>query len=241
MGEKPVYHAFCAESMKKVVIKKQSDKFGKESQLLHLYEGLVHGWINHPHAIKLDDQGLTLKGERFHVLPHFESDLEKIVTCLQTKINILSDIAEVISHMHDKELIHADIKKRNILVRDGRGYLIDFELVHRKKHHPLLPPGAAAGTPGEIAPEYLFTGKIEYASDTFQFCKTFFETIYGKNAFPFDKYKGILQYHTPLFDWTDFKNLGEIGALIFLGLHEDHTQRPPMKDISDEIRKISTK
>lgn len=52
-------------------------------------------------------------------------------------LRVLRDVGETIRRFHDVGVFHADLQIRNILVNDGRVFLIDFD---RARSYPMLTP-----------------------------------------------------------------------------------------------------
>ena len=104
-------------------------------------------------------------------------------------IRVAIGMATAIGHMHDRGLIHKDIKPANILVdvRSGQAWLTGFSIASRLPREQQLPesPEVIAGTLAYMAPEQ--TGRmnrsIDSRSDLYALGVTFYEMLTG--ALPF--------------------------------------------------------
>lgn len=110
-------------------------------------------------------QGLAA-GERFEVLRH-----------------AFGQLAEAVETLHQRELLHLDLKPANILVEpDGRVVLLDFGIARRFLRAG--PSSALSGTASYMSPEQLRRKLPGPASDWYSFGLLLFEALTG--ALPWD-------------------------------------------------------
>lgn len=78
-------------------------------------------------------------------------------------IRITLQLCEVVSYLHERGILHADIKPENIICNDERIYLIDYgnARVAGNTHEPLI------GTKGFVAPEIYTAGSFKESSDIY--------------------------------------------------------------------------
>ena len=98
-------------------------------------------------------------------------------------------LATALCGLHDKELIHKDVKPANVLVNSatGQAWLVGFGMASRlrREHQPPEPPEFIAGTLAYMAPEQ--TGRmnrsIDSRSDLYAFGVTLYEMLTGNLPF----------------------------------------------------------
>ena len=102
----------------------------------------------------------------------------------------LLDIADALAAAHAAGIVHRDLKPENIIrCPDGRVKILDFGLARPADEGSgptvtrLTMPGAAAGTPGYMAPEQLAGGTVDPRSDIFAFGVLATELATGDHPF----------------------------------------------------------
>ncbi|MCK1595035.1 ATP-binding sensor histidine kinase [Bradyrhizobium sp. 164] len=104
-------------------------------------------------------------------------------------LRLAIDITSAVSKMHQRGLVHKDIKPSNLLVnsRDGKIRLTGFGVASRvpRERQPPEPPGFIAGTLAYMAPEQ--TGRmnrsIDSRSDLYALGVTFYQMLTGSLPF----------------------------------------------------------
>jgi len=94
---------------------------------------------------------------------------------------------EALEHIHERNIVHRDVKPSNILIAKGapdnqRAILMDFGLV-KAFDSQLTRTGRVLGTPRYIAPEMLYQGTVDHRSDVFQLGVILYEMVTGLHAF----------------------------------------------------------
>jgi serine/threonine protein kinase len=90
-------------------------------------------------------------------------------------------VGAALCHVHDRGLLHLDVKPANIVVTSGRPVLCDFGIARW-----LAAPRSTGvrGTDGYIAPEECLLEDVTPAADLFSLGVTLFELLTGKMPFP---------------------------------------------------------
>ncbi|EZG79958.1 protein kinase [Gregarina niphandrodes] len=166
-------------------------------------EIIVLSKLSHPNLVKLEGVCVNPLGIIFelcelgtlHQLVHYPE--KKIPT--KQKIQLLIQIGEGIRYLHDKKVIHRDIKPLNILLAaQGASCspkLCDFGLTNHIKGdctHVSMNKNHAGGSPRYMAPEcYDTAGVINESVDIWAFACVIMETLTGQ--YPFQSIKDANQ------------------------------------------------
>lgn len=158
----------------------------------HLYhEVTVHGQLHHENIVRLHgfdmmQLEMTLEWvEGMNLKQFIQTQPGCRVTWEFRGKAIARDIASALQHVHDKGIIHLDVKPDNILVPSADKNpvkLCDFG------HSALLEPGkdfaqTASGSPLYMAPEIMRVGQATDKSDIYSFGMTLWEMTSGVEPF----------------------------------------------------------
>ena len=81
---------------------------------------------------------------------------------------ILEQIADALDYIHNRELVHRDVKPSNIIVDDaGQATLLDFGIVRAADGTTLTATGTVMGTPQYMSPEQAEGEKVDNRSDVY--------------------------------------------------------------------------
>lgn len=141
-----------------------AEQLARESRLL--------ARLDHPAITRLVDAGLTDAGEPFLVMEWVEgSDLGDWMMqsrpSPEQQLEVFREVAEAVSHAHQRLIVHGDIKPSNIRIRhDGQVKLMDFGVAFLiSEADDEDAPQFAAMTPAFAAPEQLAGQPISTRSD----------------------------------------------------------------------------
>lgn len=97
---------------------------------------------------------------------------------------LLKNILPILKFIHDRKVLHRDIKPGNIMRRshDGKLILIDFGVAKQITDSALFYTGTAVGTPGYMSPEQE-KGKALPASDLYSLGVTCIQLLTGVSPF----------------------------------------------------------
>lgn len=204
-----------------------------------LEEAKLVGLLNHPHITAVFDMG-NAEGVPYIVMEYvlgetLKSVLAKTRTDPASVPQVLSFIvmvARALHYVHQRGILHGDIKPANIIVTpQGTPKIMDFGVARRSHSHKptfALVGGSVFGTPGYIAPEQLSEKEIDARADVFSLGVVAYEWLAGKKPFQGDSIEAIHQamlHHRP----TSLAELGdfdpELSAAIDHALARDRDQR----------------
>ncbi|KAG2500502.1 hypothetical protein HYH03_001280 [Edaphochlamys debaryana] len=106
-------------------------------------------------------------------------------------LDVCLDVARAMLHMHSENIVHGDLKARNILLKsggtgDGRNYtskVADFGLSLRIDPTETHVSNVYQGTITHMAPEVLLHGKVSKSSDVYAFAILMWEAYTAGQAF----------------------------------------------------------
>jgi len=112
---------------------------------------------------------------------------------LEGKLRIVVAVTEALAHAHHREIVHRDIKPRNVFVtREGNVKLLDFGLAHIASS-TLTGAGQIIGTPFYMSPEQVSGATIDPRSDIFSLGTLFYELLTDEVAFGGDNIQAIFE------------------------------------------------
>ncbi len=171
------------------------DRFVREMQILRT--------LDHPRIIPILEPG-EADGALFFTMPYVPGEtlrarLDRTGPLpIREALVIARDVAEALGHAHGRGVVHRDVKPANVLLADGRAYLMDFGYANAPS---LTTPTAAArdarlaiGTPEYISPEQV-TGKRaeDWRSDFFSLACVLQEMLTGSPPFTGGAPRAVMQ------------------------------------------------
>ncbi len=99
-------------------------------------------------------------------------------------VPILDKVADALSHLHDRKIVHLDIKPQNlILADDGSIKLIDFGLAQSVAPRQDTIGGTAFGTAAYLSPEQGSGAAVDQRTDVYALGCVMFELLTGRPPF----------------------------------------------------------
>lgn len=206
--------------------------------VLH-YEAYVQSRSPHPNIGPVER--VIDDGDKFYLVTpnvgpkNFYHHVKHDKPSLEDRLLILEDVATALVNCHEKDVVHLDVKERNVIVKDKKGILIDFGAarVWGSSHHIL--DKIVCYTPDSAAPEHARRENSTFSprSDTFSFSYMTFWALTGHFAYKegTDPMYAISQHH-PL----SLAALNGFGDLVIQGLSIDPDKRPYIGELASAIK-----
>jgi serine/threonine-protein kinase len=210
MGE--VYRARDFQLQRDIALKvlPPSDLHDQTARARLVREARAAAALNHPNICTVHEVGEET-GQAYIAMELVEGrTLSAIVAAgalpPEDVVRIGAQLADALSHAHDRGVVHRDLKSNNIIVTpDGRAKVLDFGLAKRSTSADLAvtymqvsltQSGVAAGTLPYMSPEQLRGEPATPASDIWALGVVLYEMIAGTRPFagqtPFEVSAGIL-------------------------------------------------
>jgi serine/threonine protein phosphatase PrpC len=171
------------------------DRFRREEEI-----GLE---LNHPHLLKFIP--VEKKSRPYLVMEYLEgqtlSELLKNVRPLPEPdaVKIGSRICEALEYMHQKGVVHRDLKPQNIMLcNDGTIRIMDFGIARSQASRRLTFVGftPAMGTPDYMAPEQVRGSRGDARTDIYSLGAILYEMVTGEPPFGGDSAYVIMNART---------------------------------------------
>ena len=180
-------------------VKVVEDKVQEEIKLMEKLKG-------NPFVIQIVEYQ-SIGNEVYIVMELGETDLSKLLMALQGKdidMNVIrvywQQMLRSVSAVHERAIIHADLKPQNFVLVNGTLKLIDFGIskeMHQDSTHVTM--GTGVGTPSYLSPEVLNYGKVTSSkaritkkADIWSLGCILYQMVFGKT--PFQDFAGVDKY-----------------------------------------------
>jgi predicted ATPase len=163
-----------------------------------LREARAAAALNHPHICTIHEVG-EAQGHTYIAMELVEGQplstrLEAGALPLQETVRYGLQLAEALTHAHERGVLHRDLKSANIIITpEGRLKVLDFGLATRftaealtaatQSHASLTEPGVLMGTLAYMAPEQLRSQVADLRSDVWAFGVVLYEMMSGAHPF----------------------------------------------------------
>ena len=180
--------------------------------------------LDDPHFVRLYDHGQE-GSQPFLVMEFVEgSTLKSILEgngplSVPQALYVARQVAEALSGIHSRNVVHRDIKPQNVMVRpDGTVKVMDFGVAKAVDVNSLTQTGFMIGTPYYLSPEQGVGQPIDHRSDLYSLGVLLYEMLTGRVLFDGDSPVAIVlkHVHEPVpSDWAERGNIpSDVAALV---------------------------
>jgi len=194
-------------------------------------------YLDHPNIVKLKDFIIT-EDNHYLVMEYVEGknlyDYMSTVTGplpLQNVALLLNEVLSALGYVHDKNLIHLDVKPANIMLSSSNTVkLVDFGISIDKENNT---NNKRMGSPAYMSPEQVEEKDLDFQSDIYSTGIAMFELLTGKLPFQFyetreELFQAILTNKMPLLKTNnslDEKFEVEINRIFKKATHKNKAER----------------
>ncbi len=197
-----VYKAMQPSVNRAVAIKIMSAALTEDAEFVQRFqqEAKVIARLEHPNILPVIDYGEEertlylvmryLKGGTLHDLIQAGPMPPQVV------LRYLTEIGQAIDYAHSVDIVHRDIKPRNVLLDlDGNPFIADFGLAKITSAAALTHSGQIMGTPRYISPERALARKVDGRSDLYSLGVILYEMLTGHVPYDADSTVDLVMQH----------------------------------------------
>jgi serine/threonine-protein kinase len=207
-----VYKAKQLSLDRTVAIKVLPKKMSENPEFVERFykEGKAAARLGHSNIVQAIDVGSTVDGFHYFVMEYVEGKTlydfmqpppigEGRTFSEEEALDIMIQMADALSHAHERGLIHRDVKPKNIMLTDdGIAKLTDLGLARAvdDKQAAESEAGKAYGTPYYISPEQI-RGEvdIDFRADLYSLGATFYHMVTGRPPFEGETPTAVMHKH----------------------------------------------
>lgn len=201
-----------------------------------LEEARASAGLDHPAIVRVFDFGRTRRGDPMIVMEYLEG--KDLATALATHgppspvraVRTILPIIHGLAVVHDRGIVHRDIKPGNIfLCKRETGQiqpkLVDFGIARHEQrgNHRLTLHGTVLGSPDYMSPEQARGLEASVESDVWSVCAVLYELVTGQ--LPFAPTETYVNTDVPPPKFRDFDGAEMLWSLVARGLELDPSER----------------
>ena len=148
-------------------------------------EARIAASLDHPNIVRIYDEG-EIHGIHYMAMEFLDgADLESLLRSgkrlkLKDNLRIVVSMAEALNYIHEKGLLHRDVKSSNIFITtSGRSVLTDFGIARANDGPKMTQVGEIFGTPEYMSPEQAQGQMLDNRSDLYSLAVVLYECLTG--------------------------------------------------------------
>ncbi|GIE47407.1 serine/threonine protein kinase [Amorphoplanes nipponensis] len=216
-----------------------------------LREARAAAALTHPNVARVYDYGeATDEGQRYPylVMEFLEGDTLADRLAADGALEwshaagVCADVAAALAAAHARDLVHRDVKPRNVMLTPAGVKVLDFGIAALSGQNSLDTHGRLWGTPAHLAPEQLRGEPTYPAADVYQLGLLLFECLTGARAWPGTTVNEILaaRYQQRPPRLPGIAGLPrEVVRLYEACVADDPARRPPAAEVAEVLRRAS--
>ncbi len=163
-----------------------------------IHEAKAASALQHSNIYTIHEIDETEDGQIFICMDYYEGEtLDKRIKekplPIEEATDIAIQIAQGLAKAHEKEIVHRDIKRANImLTADGVIKILDFGLAKLSKQTKLTKEGTTLGTIAYMSPEQTRGDAVDARSDIWSLGIILYEMITGQLPFKGDYDQAVM-------------------------------------------------
>ncbi|CAN5645207.1 hypothetical protein BH23CHL3_BH23CHL3_01440 [soil metagenome] len=190
-GMATVYRGVDLRSRRPVALKTLRSEYQRDPSSRHRFrrEARAMAFVSHPNLVTIYDLYEEQDGS-WVVMELVEGEtLKELVQRdgplpVESVVLILQQLANALGHLHERKLVHLDIKPQNVMLSPaGEVKLIDFGLAQRPGDHTEMSGGMAFGTVAYLAPEQARGDPVGTETDVYSLGCVVYELLTGQPPF----------------------------------------------------------
>jgi eukaryotic-like serine/threonine-protein kinase len=201
--------------------------------------------LNHPGLVPVYDAGTDDQGRPWVVMELVEGEalsdtIKRGPLTSERAATIGRSVAEALGYVHDRGLLHRDVKPGNVLVgTDGRSRLTDFGIARLIDSAKVTSTGMMVGTASYLAPEQVAGEPVGPPADVYALGLVLLECLTGKREYAGATVEVALARLTRSPDVPSELPDGWPGLLRAM-TDRDPARRPSPADVARELGSISS-
>jgi serine/threonine protein kinase len=201
--------------------------------------------LNHPGLVPVYDAGTDDAGRPWVVMELVEGEtlsetLKRGPLTSERTATVGRSVAEALAYVHDKGLIHRDVKPGNVLLgTDGRSRLTDFGIARLIDSAKVTSTGMMVGTASYLAPEQVAGEPVGPPADVYALGLVLLECLTGEREYSGATVEVALARLTRQPDVPADLPSGWPGLLRAM-TDRDPARRPAPSEVSGELASIAT-